>query len=369
MEVVNEYTHKSWETINSTTRDNDSLSHILDANQNIIYSAFVYAGHRLENLDQIFAKYIEPEDIFYNIDKNKTGTILEKFDPNWKSVFYVTDDKFEYANKYTIEYNWTYDSSMDISLENPVLSNSPLPLLDYRMYFVWSIIPNKNILDESGYGYVWRFDNNQIFYTHDFYTAELNLNEPFHIITDFFTTTATVGGAFSNAFDKSFNNQAGKLSYPDFDTYIKWNGYRIKVANTCHNYCLYYRNEMGGWNWLLVTGTDLQKEQYTTNSYKKNANFGYYKEKSTYKQNINYNKIIKTSWELKTQPMNDESSEKMQSLFRSNLVYLMHLDSKEIYPVNITDTQSSTKTFKNSGGQFATYTINVELAYDKKIIY
>lgn len=360
MQSRNSYTYRSWETINGPVVNQDTTFIIMNEYYEPIYSAYVPAGKRLEGLDTIFAKHIKPADPFLATDFSQPGIMYEDFDWNCKGEFYVQDQNLQVEDTYVVYYDWTYQDT-DFS----VISNSPVPLLDYRMMFCFSVLP-KNGMDEI----TWTWDDGTPFYYKDFIGPEQELGLIYTAFVPFTRNDFTDDpGAFTmdysaNAFDVVKATQG----IPNKEHYITNGTERITVDNTCNTHCLYYRNELGAWNWLLVTGSSTMKENYTTQNYVKNANFARHQLYGLSKQDINYVKNIATSWDLKTGFMTESQAAKMVSLFRSNLIYLQDLTTKQVVPVNITTSDYQEKTYRNSGNQFAQYTFTVKLAYDKKMM-
>ena len=365
MNQRSDITRKSWETIEGQEVNVDTEFIITDADHSPLYSAIVPAGKKLEGIDQIFAKYLNPSNPFDILDFSESGLLYDYFDFDCRETFYVQDNNEQVEDKYTIYYDWTYEAYPNEALVSPVISNSPVPLLDYRMYFCYTYRPKK------GFGGLeWYWDTGELFYTKNFNFTEQTYNANFNLFIDFSRATfSDEPSSFSRDFSSAFDVFRATQGYPNAKHYITNGSERIYIDNTCNTHCLYYRNELGGWNWLLVTGGSTMKEQYSVDSYKKNPHFEYTLAGNFNKQYMNYNKNIKQSWELKTGYLTDVQSNKMVSLFRSNLIYLQDLNTRRVYPVNITDNQYQEKTYKNQGRRFAQYTMNVQLAYDKKIVY
>ena len=145
----------------------------------------------------------------------------------------------------------------------------------------------------------------------------------------------------------------------DYETHI-YKTETYKLENTCKNYCLYYLNARGGWDWLVIDGVSTKEYTYDRKNYQKNYNntqreFGL----TTYRNNI------KETWSLNTGYLTDTQSEKMHNIFGSLSVYLHDLVNDTITPVVITDKKSTEKTFKNQNRRMYNYTINVESSQDK----
>lgn len=156
-----------------------------------------------------------------------------------------------------------------------------------------------------------------------------------------------------------------KIEYIEYDNPDNPDGHVVKTdvykpENTCKNYCLYYLNARGGWDWFVIDGVSTKEYTYDRKNYQKNYDntqreFGL----TTYRNNI------KETWSLNTGYLTDTQSEKMSNIFGSLSVYLHDLVNDTITPVVITDKKSTEKTFKNQNRRMYNYTINVESSQDK----
>lgn len=116
---------------------------------------------------------------------------------------------------------------------------------------------------------------------------------------------------------------------------------------TNKNYALYYVNAYGGWDSLAIRGNVTQTDKIQSQTYKNKTN-----------GKVKYLNTITPSWQLYTDSMNDGS--KMHHLLESTEVYLHNLETDEIIPVVITDSECVYKTYANQGNARFHYTINVE---------
>lgn len=369
------FNYKSWETIDGIETYQDSEYNITDEYGDVIYSALVPAGHKLENLNDIFSKYINPWNPFDYYRFEDQGQAYHDFDFDCKKKFIVKNLTEGVEDEYIILYDWSYDTwnYEEITLDTSIVSNSPLPTLDYRMYFLLTVKPTPVALNSIE---MYWDNTGEPFYIRDFADSERQLDLNFNIMMDFANASWGIkSGQFNMAFDEQAFFVGKATEVPKFTYTIATNwGQKFNVANTCKSHCLYYRNERGGWNFLLIDGIETMNEEYTVNSYKKNtlrlANVqAMWPYEHNDRQYVNYSKGIKTKWILNTGYMNDNQSSKMSSLFRSNLIYMQDLNTRKVVPVNITDMQYTYKTFKNQKGKFAQYTINVQEANDKKIVF
>lgn len=121
--------------------------------------------------------------------------------------------------------------------------------------------------------------------------------------------------------------------------------YTYKVTDK--NYALYYVNAHGGWDSLAIRGNVTQTDNIQSQTYKNKTN-----------GKVKYMTTSTPTWELHTDSMNDGS--KMYHLLESSEVYLHNLETDEITPVVITDSNCVYKTYANQGNTRFHYTINVE---------
>lgn len=135
---------------------------------------------------------------------------------------------------------------------------------------------------------------------------------------------------------------------------------KIKIIDTCYEYCLYYINAYGGWDSLLIKGNVKKTDDINSNYYTRIANnteveFG----------KVKYLNEITVSYRLHTDWFDDDEQSRLYHLLESNEVYLHNLVDNKIYPVNITNKQVEYKTFTNNGRKKWYNTIDVEVAQTK----
>lgn len=135
------------------------------------------------------------------------------------------------------------------------------------------------------------------------------------------------------------------------------NGNALYTDYSCNGeWALYYLNRNAGWDSLIIQGMVTKKDSYEKyyidNAFDNNTiDFG----KRTY-----HNQIT-PSWELHTGWLKDSESDNLAfNLLSSNQVYLHNLKDDEIYPVILTDAETTYKTFRNQNNKMYNYTINVQ---------
>lgn len=136
--------------------------------------------------------------------------------------------------------------------------------------------------------------------------------------------------------------------------------YGVEYKQKCTNakYALYYMNTYGGWNWMLFDGNKQVMKQ--------NNAFSTYVNRDG--ELIPYKIDTSTSYDLTSLFLSDESSKKLQDLYKSPMVYIHKFDTDEIVRVTV-DTKSYTeKTFINQGRKFFTQSISVTEAKKQTVV-
>ena len=129
----------------------------------------------------------------------------------------------------------------------------------------------------------------------------------------------------------------------------------------CGDYALYYLNVHGGWDCFLFEGNDTMTDNFTRyqmmHSFN-NTTLDF--QKKTYA-----NEITKT-FQLYTHYLSDAEAENLsRNLLPTTMAYLHSLRDDKIYPVNITDSMATYKTYKNQGRKRFAYVINFEVAQNR----
>lgn len=333
-------TYKTWETMSPFTQVNINTSYkiydnITDAtNQtNPIYNGEVLAGYTFSHLETILSQYIKPMN-------NGDITTYFKRDTGCIKTFYIYSSIDNWVTnteeaEITLEYDWSYDTNdgkMLTNTEDRIVDNRQiLPITTYYSGGTLTMVMVKSgglvmySWVASGNAYTTCFANLQTEYLHE--------NDKFYI-------TCTN--------DQTLNRE-----------YI--------VKNTCKDYCLYYLNERGGWDYFLINGKELQKDNVTNYTYKQLYN----RDKTNLTGNFNtpglttYLKQYTETWELNTGWIDEAKSQKVISLLLSNSIYLHNLTTGEIKPVNVSSKSVEHKTYSNQNNKFIQYVINVENSQEK----
>ena len=141
--------------------------------------------------------------------------------------------------------------------------------------------------------------------------------------------------------------------------YINDKEYNVLPKCQC-KWVLYYLNPFGGYDWFALTGRVKRNDRLETYTITQNYNnttseFG----KKRYLSTINVNYQINTQW------LTQGQSDRMWELIESNQVWLHNLETNEIMPVIITDTEVEHKQ-KTNLNRMISYQINVELSQGRE---
>lgn len=240
---------------------------------------------------------------------------------------YTSLDGFLTEEWYAAErfcYDWTYDEGIFIE---PYLSNPIQNYMDPRQWFILTTFTPKNTPSSLN-----QVDGD------DQLTLYLNVST----------------GQPKNYTYKMNDGLTGKK--------LTFDGiFNFTVRETCHDFCLYYLNEKGGYDFLLIDGTTKKTTNFNRDTYSRN-----YDNNSTFNSGrVNYQTTKTETYELNTGYLTDIQSEKIQQLFSSNQIYLHDLTTDRIIPV-LMDVQSvDLKTFRNQGRNLYNYTITVTTANEK----
>lgn len=243
---------------------------------------------------------------------------------NYSKTFsvYISGNGTSYtkSDDVTFTYDWSYINYSGV-YEN-ILSDNITDVVDNRQYIIFSGFSD-------------------------------NLNNFNVYIDNTITSTPSYGSEITYVRHLNSSNKTVQFNYGSYTR-------KFNVVDTCKNYCLYYLNARGGWDWFVIDGVSTKEYSYDRKYYAENydnttLNFG----------KVNYKNNISESWTLNTGYMTDSQSEKMFNLFGSRTVYLHNLVDDVITPVVITNKSSVEKTFKNQNRSLYNYTITVENSQEK----
>lgn len=187
-----------------------------------------------------------------------------------------------------------------------------------------------------------------------------------------------VGNSFDLSFDLSFdviNSQpvsisglgnyvrkstpADKGHAATFQEAAGWTTYYFD--DTCAKYALYYVNEYGGWDSLVMRGGFKRVDRYKRFEMKRKYNNAVVANRGRH----NYANEETFAFELRTAFLTDAQASRMHHLIGSTLVYMYDLEEGLMHPVVITDNSCEYKTYKNNGHKLVQYIINVEIAKEQ----
>lgn len=155
-----------------------------------------------------------------------------------------------------------------------------------------------------------------------------------------------------------------KISYGWLNNLAPAINREYKVEMTCNEYCLYYKNKVGGWDSCLFSNVGKQIDKIKINSYQGDVNAGSIDFGTTH-----YQKDLTRTWQLKSGRLTDAQSKIFsEHLLSTNKAYLHIFETDEIVPVNITDTTINHLTRANNSRKTVIYTINVEDSQQKKVM-
>lgn len=354
------YLYNAWETMNLPPVTGDTYFRISKSQltnpgtdtTNVIYDGLVLDGMRLKNINEIISPYVSVSDLQFPT----SGDAVINDAAQWQDFFIyysTTPPGVQWNNpsydRIVVFYNWTYNTEMPICR-----SYRPIRIVDYRQFFVLSFRDQST--DDATY-YSVMLDNDE---KYSFTTFNQNV---YHFVLNM--STMEYNGAFSWAYSYDFQVTRDSMDPGTFSVFTiqdEWESQKWEylVTATCYRYALYYVNNMGGWDYMLFRGKEIQTDQLTRLQYKQEYNAG-----SLNFGRKNYLTKLTESWELNTSFVDDNTSQDIQSLFSSNKMILHDLETGKLVPVNITNSSVEHKSYKNQGRKLYSYTINLTSSQDK----
>lgn len=341
------YEYRTWQTINLPVVSGDTHFIIYDHTTStpgddltgIIYSGMVVDGYRIQNLNEILSQYVIPSTISFTSGLQPDDSISSKF-----YVYYTQDDwSTSTYDTIILNYDWSYSTDSRSTLSYPITD-----LLDYRQFLLYSL---KTGSPDVSTTINVKLENRLID------SFEISGYTYYNYVKDL--SELTYPGEFSYAYSYDFLVDRSTMLPGTYNT-ITIGSSKYIVTNTCYRYCLYYQNQYGGWDSLLFRGKELQKDNLSRLSYKKN-----YVAQSTDFNKVDYLTEIGESWELSTSYLDDTESSKMINLLAANRMYLHDLSTGKITPVNVTNSFCEHKTYKNQGRKMASYIVTVAASQPK----
>ncbi len=234
--------------------------------------------------------------------------------------------------------DWSYDNAFNVVTEGiafPVLTN-----IDRRQWLTYSVYNAKSVTALV----VYRDGSRQEL------TIEAVIASSFNI-------------SFNSSFARSLRGSATGTAVIDVAALgdvasITIGGVTFNVIDTCSRYALYYVNEHGGWDSLLIEGG----YKWTDNLTRYTREVDYDNRNVQNRGAINYVNEVKRSLSLSTGWLNDEQSARMRHLLNSTSVYMLDMERGEMLPLLLTDNTYERKTFRSNDCKLVNYSINCELA-------
>ena len=126
-------------------------------------------------------------------------------------------------------------------------------------------------------------------------------------------------------------------------------------------FAAYYVNAFGGWDSLLLDGTDNRRDALTRHT----ALVDYDNTHAAARGRIDYAIEVAPEWTLRTGLLTDGQSSRMHHLLNSPRVWLFDIASGDFLPVILTDTTAEHQTRKGNGRSPVQYTFNAQLAQER----
>lgn len=297
---------------------------------NLIYSGRIVAGYHLDHVDEILSQYVKADNLSFVGGDH----LLQDEEQRWTFYIYTSTDDWETftSDTITVIYDWSYD--YEPTSIKPIKSSIPIKLMDYRQFAIQSMMSRDGSMEHS----IVLLDNTTI-------------------------DTIAFDGDATWTYFRWLND--GGIEWPDeffvnTTSYVlDISGIKYTVANTCYNYCLYYVNQWGGYDYMLFGGRELQTDNLSRLSYKQQ-----YRANSWQFGQVDYQTTIDRRWSLNTSWVTDIQASKLKHLFSSNKMWLQDLTdgskTPTLVPVNITNTSYEHKNWKNQSRKLYTYTIELK---------
>ena len=306
----------------NTTSTEDSIMYNVTKNGALIYTGMLHKNPETKDyniyINDIVSNYLNNKFIFSAT--TNYSFVME----DYVGLFgIVKADGTAIANDYYFN-DWSYSNYiMDYSGDLVPLRDNVNDIIDSRQYFIQSFLNKNRTATKTA--------NNGI---------SSVVVQPAQAIT-------MVSKNPANGVDLS------KQCY----TTLTSAGKTYKVMNTGKEYCIYYKNAFGGYDWLVVDGITIPSSSYKKNVYRQRAN-----NNTISFSKVNYQNDITDKIQFNTGFLKDDESKRMENLFTSTEVYVHNLKTGEIKAGVITDTSYTNKTYKNQGCKYFNYTFNIELS-------
>lgn len=132
-------------------------------------------------------------------------------------------------------------------------------------------------------------------------------------------------------------------------------------GNYCGKMALYYQGAAGGWNSFLIEGHAKRTDKLTNHSMSRSV-----KNTSINFENKIYSMDVEPQYELSTGWLTDAQAANLaENLLQSPSIYAHDLETDEIFPVVITDTNVQYKTYRTNSRKPVNYVIKVKASQTK----
>lgn len=133
-------------------------------------------------------------------------------------------------------------------------------------------------------------------------------------------------------------------------------GVEYPIVPACHRFALYYLNEIGGWDFLLIEGN----HQITDGVTRWNQERVYNNSGDIERGKVTYAEEIVRRYTLHTGNLSDDEASRMHHLLNSPDVWLLDMEDGRYFPVTLTNTDTPYKTFISEGRTMFVYEITAE---------
>lgn len=139
---------------------------------------------------------------------------------------------------------------------------------------------------------------------------------------------------------------------------VKINGTTYQVVDDCNRFILYYCNEHGGWDSLLIDANHAESDELS----RMMRDVAYDNRNISNRGRGNYMNEVTKVMTLNTSWLTGDQPSRMHHLLNAIDVYLYDSHADAMIPVLLTNTTTEYKTYKGNGGQLVNYAIEVEFA-------
>lgn len=267
--------------------------------------------------------------------------------PIWKDTFYSTTGE-------TLIYKLI--TSGDTIFLGKAVKFPTASLVEVNINDICKNYMSNELPDIRGISAATSFTNTEACKTFQLYNENLRLLETYQFLWDW-SYLDWNGGSKSMSLD--INGHKDIRMY-DFSTSVSAGVVTNSIAFTNNGYCgdwaLYFQNKFGGWSSFLIEGNVKRTDTVTQYKYSKAA-----RNTTIDFEDTVYSEDIDRRWQMYTGWLSDAESERLaDNLLKSPRIYAHNLNTGEIIPVVITDTNIEHKTYRNQGHKPFSYVISVK---------